>query len=182
MGSFSVHYYGCLDVLWQCTALQECKIVAVSISFSDLARIQALSRSPIVVPPPHSIPFVYASASRVSVASAPDRQIAPRSAAHTPAFLSETIRHLDLSGLRGSGLEVLRTLSGGVIVSRFVTLGLKWICATSEARVAGARPDNGIAVLSDVSIVDLGVGDMDVARLEVLRAAGVRVVFRNRSS
>ncbi|KAF8880982.1 hypothetical protein BD779DRAFT_1547212 [Infundibulicybe gibba] len=121
-------------------------------------------------------------------------------------LLSETMRHLDLARAtedlpaalelvpnletlklrddRLTNLEVLWALGRGAAPC----LETLWLSAVQphylfdmlEARLVAARADSGIAI-PNVSAADLSVGDMNTARLAALRAAGVQVVFRNRS-
>ncbi|KAF8880958.1 hypothetical protein BD779DRAFT_1802787 [Infundibulicybe gibba] len=217
--SCSFREYECLDVLRQCTALEECSISTFPIHSRDLQKTKALSRRPIVLPSLHTLRLDLGDPAVHSVHFVHALRLPRLCSLHAtssksqyytllPVFqtlLSETICHLDLSGwnpmdipgalalvpnlealkLWGGDPEVLQALGRGAIPHLVaLRLGVVDPCDLFdilEARVAAARCDSSIAVISDVSAVDSGVGDimMDTTRLEALRANGVQVVFRN---
>ncbi|KAF8884634.1 hypothetical protein BD779DRAFT_767425 [Infundibulicybe gibba] len=211
MPSCLSYEYECFDVLRQCTALEECNIPTLPAHFRDLEKVQALSHHPIMLPSlhtlylslrdpvGHSVHFVRALCLPRLRSLHPVSSTLPR--ALLPAFrtlLSETIRHLDLSRwtptdlpgvlalvpnletlkLRDIDLEMLRTLSCGGAAPRLVALKLGVVNSCDLFDMLEAR---AAAVLTDVSAVHSRSDDIDMARLMALRAAGVQVVFRNRS-
>ncbi|KAF8880960.1 hypothetical protein BD779DRAFT_1675626 [Infundibulicybe gibba] len=194
--SCSILEHECVDVLRQCTTLEECKISTFFTPSRDPQRMQAFSCHPIVLPSLHTLrlalgypvnrsaPSSTRSASRVSAASVLKPSIV---AGWTPTDLASAlvlVPNLETLKLRDSNLGLLQTLSCGAL-PRLVALriGVAYSCDLLdmlEARVAAARSDSSIAVLSDVSVVSSDVWDLVESRprLTALGAAGVQVVFR----
>ncbi|KAF8880963.1 hypothetical protein BD779DRAFT_1675629 [Infundibulicybe gibba] len=187
-----------LDNLQRIQALSACPIVLPFLHTLHLELVRD-----------HSVHFVRAlRLPRLCNLCAISRTNWPR--ALLPLFqtlLSETLRRLNLSEwtptdlpsalalvpnletleLRNSGPEVLRTLSGSSAVPRLVYLRVGTVDSRDlfdmlEVRMAAAHAGSSMAVLSYVSAVRSGVGDImvDTTRLAALKAAGVQVVFRNR--
>ncbi|KAF8880962.1 hypothetical protein BD779DRAFT_1675628 [Infundibulicybe gibba] len=214
----SLREHECLNVLRQCTALEECSISTFYTPSHDPQRMQAFSRHPIVLPFLHTLrlglgSLVNRSTRFVHALRLPHlRSLCVETPASSPhallpvlrVLLSETILHLDFPSwtptdlasalvlvpnletlkLRDSNLGLLQTLGRGA-APRLMALRLgvaypRDLFDMLEARVAAARSDSSIAVLSDVSAVSSDVWDIvgSRTRLTALRAVGVQVVFR----
>ncbi|KAF8880984.1 hypothetical protein BD779DRAFT_1547217 [Infundibulicybe gibba] len=154
MGSYLLYDYECLNILHQCTALQECS--GFTLPSRDLQRVRAFSTRPLIVLPSlhtlrlalgdiedHSIYFFRALRLPLLHSLRILRSLPHEMLPMFQHLLSETIRHLDLAWatadlpaalglvpnletlkLYDTRLKVLRALGGGTVVPRLITLEL----------------------------------------------------------
>ncbi|KAF8880951.1 hypothetical protein BD779DRAFT_1547163 [Infundibulicybe gibba] len=179
MYSCSLREYECLDVLRQCTALEECSISTSSRStpFHDLQRVQALPRHTIVLPSLHTL--------RLRLSDSPGHDIFVRTLRLPclrrlgvesrvslprillPAFrtlLSKTIRYLDFSSWTPTDLPSVL-----VLVPNLQTLKL-WDCDIKVLQMLGRGAAPRLITLGFGRVVFWYLLDMLEARVDAARS------------
>ncbi|KAF8880992.1 hypothetical protein BD779DRAFT_1547232 [Infundibulicybe gibba] len=194
MSSYSLYDYECLNILHQCTALQECGIF--TLLSNDLQRAQAYSTGSIVLPSLHTLHLAlgYITSHSIYFARALCLPLLHSlrisgSLPHEmlPMFqhlLSEKIRYLDLAWATADlpaalglvpNLETLKLHDTRLKLSDEVDS--RDLFDMLEARAAAARADSGVTMFNNVFAIYSSHEGVDTARLAALRATGVRLVL-----
>ncbi|KAF8880959.1 hypothetical protein BD779DRAFT_1547181 [Infundibulicybe gibba] len=174
----SILAHKCLDILPQCTSLQECSIDISPIDDLTLQTIVGRSNCPTVLPYLHTLCINIPPSPPSKIQTNGPTYLVPWSLSAVQLVLSDTIKELDLSGFDFPE-NLPETLA---LVPNLETLQLPSdpsqdfdsLFDTIEARIEAARIDRGIAAFVRVVVLNRGNSPLDEARLVALTKAGYK--------